>query len=278
MKKLFLLISYLFFIGICIALCTSPAYARKGGIPQCVAELEQAQADLNMCNADLDTCNTDLGTCSTELGGCEDDLAACEAEDAQVFPGDGYASPDAFGVSGHGPALSYTDNGDGTFTDNNTGFMWEIKDDGGGVHDKDNRYIWSATLPNPDGTLFTVFLDTLNNKCDGDETTTCTSNADCTGIGNELCGHAGYRDWSIPNVKELQSIIDYSKSNPPSSVPGLTGTDFVDSYGPGYWSATTLVGNPNAAWAVGLLSGLPGGEISGFGKEDVNFHGRAVRP
>lgn len=31
------------------------------------------------------------------------------------------------GLSGHGPDLSYQDNGDGTFTDNNTKFMWEIK-------------------------------------------------------------------------------------------------------------------------------------------------------
>lgn len=37
---------------------------------------------------------------------------------SSVFPGDGDLS---------GPALSYTDNGDGTATDNNTGFMWEIK-------------------------------------------------------------------------------------------------------------------------------------------------------
>ncbi len=35
--------------------------------------------------------------------------------------------PDAFGVSGHGPALDYTDNGDGTATDNLTRFHWEVK-------------------------------------------------------------------------------------------------------------------------------------------------------
>jgi hypothetical protein len=34
-----------------------------------------------------------------------------------------------------GAALSYTDNGDGTVTDNNTGLMWEKKDDSGGIHD-----------------------------------------------------------------------------------------------------------------------------------------------
>jgi len=28
------------------------------------------------------------------------------------------------------------------------------------------------------------------------------------------CSYAGHRDWRIPNVKELQSIVDYSQVNP----------------------------------------------------------------
>ena len=36
-----------------------------------------------------------------------------------------------------GAPLSFTDNGDGTITDNNTGLMWEKKSDDGGLHDKD---------------------------------------------------------------------------------------------------------------------------------------------
>jgi Protein of unknown function (DUF1566) len=143
-----------------------------GGLPACVSQL-------NTCNANLQTYQTDL--------------AACQAEPGAVFPGDGM----------NGPALSYTDNGDGTATDNNTQLMWEVKNDNGGVHDKDNLYTWSNSGNLPNGTLFTVFLDTLNNKCDGDETRACTSNADCTGLGNGKCGHAGYRDWRIPNAKEL---------------------------------------------------------------------------
>jgi hypothetical protein len=43
-----------------------------------------------------------------------------------------------------GATLSYTDNGDGTITDNNTGLMWEKKGDAGGLHDKDNIYAWSG--------------------------------------------------------------------------------------------------------------------------------------
>jgi hypothetical protein len=204
--------------------------------------------------------------CRFNLKACKADLEACEG-DCQIFPGDGYPNPDDLDVSGHGPALSYADNGDGTFTDNNTGYMWEIKDDSAGVHDVDNTYTWSSTVPDPDGTLFTVFLDTLNNKCDGGETTACMSDADCVGIGNGLCGHAGYRDWCIPNVKKLQSIVDYGVSNPSSSVPGSTGAAI-------HWSATTDTFNSDAVWVVSFFFGI----VDSNDKDSGQPVARAVRP
>ena len=57
------------------------------------------------------------------------------------FPATGETTPHGPGSDGDvqaGLALSYTDNGDGTITDNNTGLMWEKKDDSGGIHDMDN--------------------------------------------------------------------------------------------------------------------------------------------
>jgi hypothetical protein len=180
---------------------------------------------------------------ANEKGGlpaCEVELATCQAS-SQTFPGDGYPNPDAFGVSGHGPALSYTDNGDGTFTDNNTKFIWEEKTNvANSVHNVNNTYTWSSieTFTAPDGTLFTVFLNTLNNSCAGDETKSCTSDTDCTGIGNGKCGFAGHRDWRIPNVKELQSIVDYSKVSPAYSAPGVPPPTIIGGV-PEYWSVTT---------------------------------------
>jgi hypothetical protein len=88
------------------------------------------------------------------------------------------------------------------------------KDSGTGIHGVARTFSWSDSGTEPDGTAFTVFLDTLNNKCDQDETVSCTKNADCQGIGNGKCGYAGRRDWRIPNVKELQSIVDYGRFQP----------------------------------------------------------------
>jgi hypothetical protein len=221
--------------------------------------------------------------CRIALKFCDAVNEACGADECtQIFPGDGYTDP-SFGTTGHGPALSYTDNGDLTATDDNTKFMWEVKlaadgSDGGdcdepnqadrSVHCVNNQYQWSSSGSAADGTLFTVFLDTLNNKCDGDETTSCTMDSQCTGIGNGLCGHAGFRDWFIPNAKQLQSIVDYGTFNPAidSTFPGATASFF-------YWSATTNANGSNSAWFVNFDDG------------DVNvnskiffFHARGVRP
>lgn len=177
-----------------------------------------------------------------------------------IFPGDGQT----------GPALSYTDRPNGTFTDKNTGLQWEKKTTTpGSVHNVTNTYSWSNSAPAADGTLFHGFLSTLNNTCEGDETTTCTSNTTCKASGKGRCGFAGHRDWRIPTIKELQSIVDYSKFNPAASVPGETSSTSV-----GYWSSTTNVHFPFNAWFVSFGNGLVNFDFKGAG---FSYTARAVR-
>lgn len=109
---------------------------------------------------------------------------------------------------------SYTDNGDGTITDNITGLMW-VKD-GNSVGCNNG-----ATL-NWEGAL---------NFCD-------TST------------FAEYTDWRLPNVRELQSIVDYTKSG-----PSINTTYFLNTKITYYWSSTTPVGFTTNAWCVAFNQG-----------------------
>src|SRR5206468_1701542 len=82
-----------------------------------------------------------------------------------------------------GAPLSYTDNGNGTVTDNNTGLVWEKLSRDGSVHDVGNRYTWASA--------FTGHVAMLNST-----------------------SFAGHSDWRVPNYKELISILDLQNWNP----------------------------------------------------------------
>ena len=199
------------------------------------------------------TCQS-LGYESGSLGctaGCGFDVSGCASPTCVggggVLPATGQTTaygPGSDGAVRAGAALSYTDNLDGTITDNNTGLMWEKKDDSGGIHDKDYGYSWSTGENNMDGTITTTFLATLN------------------GGG----GFAGYTDWRIPNKKELQSILDYEVYSPsvdpafhqPATCTGCADVTLAScscTASLSYWSSTTIATNPSFAWRVDFTDG-----------------------
>ena len=163
------------------------------------------------------------------------------------------------GVVKAGGALSYQDNGDGTITDLNTGLMWEKKSMDGTDHDVTKVFPWSSLFQ---ATIWD-WIDAIN-----------------TEVANGI-GFAGFNDWRIPNVKELQSIVNYGTFGPAvdpafhnNESPGCTVlTCSATAVARAYWSSTTIaVAAAIDAWDVEFVNGV----VTGGLKSD-SFFVRAVR-
>jgi hypothetical protein len=70
--------------------------------------------------------------------------------------------------------------------------------------------------------------------------------------------------WRLPNVKELQSLIDFGRVNP--ALP--TGHPFSDVWLAIYWSSTTVAGDEISAWAIFPQDGII---IRGNKEQSANF-------
>lgn len=177
------------------------------------------------------------------------------------------------GESLKGVSRSYTDNGNGTITDNKTGLIWEKLDNNNanGIHDYDVRtFTWDNAFKR---------VQVLNGNVAG---CVALNNPDacCTGAGTGSCSpFAGQTDWRLPNQFELISLTDLGRVSPAIdplfSAPctaGCTAASCSCTVSLNYWSATTSQISPAAAWSVGLGDGTP----FWFGKS-TNFYVRAVR-
>ncbi len=109
---------------------------------------------------------------------------------------------------------AFKDNDDGTVTDEATGLMW-MKVDSGALKagpKRDGKMNWAEAMKWAEG-----------------------------------LEHAGRSDWRLPNAKELQSIVDYTRSpattNSAAIDPVFQATAFAAESGktdfPCYWTATT---------------------------------------
>jgi Protein of unknown function (DUF1566)/Collagen triple helix repeat (20 copies) len=149
-------------------------------------------------------------------------------------------------------------NGDGTLTDNQTGLMWELKTStcGGEVTCLNNVYAWSSSGTAPDGSLYTTFLATLNSDASADGNSTCFAN---------------HCDWRIPNIAELQTIIELTASGCSAGSPCMDPA-FGPTQASGYWSSSSLAGRPFFAWFVNFLNG----SVSNLDRQNGYF-ARAVR-
>lgn len=173
---------------------------------------------------------------------CESQLSECliDLEAAQAFPATGQTSCwdipcDGTGYDGDiraGAVLLYSDTGL-TIIDNNTGLEWMKQDNNNGdcasfpgYLDMACRFTWEEAF---------ALVATLN---------------------TEPC-FAEYCDWRVPNIKELQSIVNYENYFPAVSDEFNTGgvagctvdtCSLTDSVF--YWSSTSDASTPPLAWGV----------------------------
>jgi hypothetical protein len=116
------------------------------------------------------------------------------------------------------PDPRFTDNGDGTVTDNLTGLIWLKNASCFGTR------AWEIAL------------------------------SDCNSLNSGECGLTDGSvegDWRLPNVKELLSLIDFSEYSPalPSGQPFTTVNNYY------YWSSTSNEEQPLTARVVYMDSG-----------------------
>jgi hypothetical protein len=112
------------------------------------------------------------------------------------------------------PVPRFTDHGNGTVTDNHTGLMWT-----------------KNATHTTEGTAWSEAIAFCNNL--------------------EL---AGYSDWRLPNIRELYSLIDFSKSKP--ALPADRPFEGIQEMH--YWSSTTYEADTNTAWVIYFSNGATG--------------------
>jgi hypothetical protein len=126
------------------------------------------------------------------------------------------------------PNPRFTDNGDGTVTDNLTELVW-LKD-----------------------------ANCFGQRAWADGLSLCNSLADgsCGLTDDSIAG-----EWRLPHVRELDSLVHYAFDNP--ALPDTAGTDQWTEGNPFskvefsyYWSSTTLASDAAAAWLVRLSNGI----------------------
>ena len=144
--------------------------------------------------------------------------------------------------------------------DNNTGLIWEVKTDDGGLRDKDNWYSWY----NPDPATNGGYAGNQGGGiCSGG--INCNTSGFVTAVNS--AGLCGASDWRLPTRDELTNIVDNSKAYPGPTIDSDYFPNTISSYLTKYWSSSSLASQDTSAWVVNFSEGR--GTTSG--KDPSNY-------
>ncbi len=133
---------------------------------------------------------------------------------------------------------AFTDNLDGTVSDTATGLMWDKcswGQDGTNCSGTANTYTWSAALG--------------------------------VAVSANGTNYKSHTDWRLPNIKELESLVDLTVSS-----PTINTSMFPNTQVRWYWSSTTYTPILAFAWGVDCFDGS-----SFFNGREANGYVRLVR-
>ena len=126
------------------------------------------------------------------------------------------------------PLPRFTDNSDGTVTDNLTGLIWlknaNCTNTAGGIVKSNGNLTWADALT----------------WCNSLSSGTC-----------DLSDGSTAGQWRLPNVDELESLVDLSQTNP--ALP--TVNQFSNVQTSIYWSSSTDAYDTGYAWYVNMYDG-----------------------
>jgi hypothetical protein len=121
----------------------------------------------------------------------------------------------------------FKNKGNGTITDQLTGLIWLAN-----AHCTQAKRNWTTAIAD---------VAQLNS----------TGEMNGHSCGDRSQKGAHQTDWRLPNIKELQSLIDFGRSNPALAYQH----PFSNLQAKHYWSSTTYAKNTNSAWSVNLMTG-----------------------
>ncbi|SGZ59102.1 Fucolectin-related protein [Bathymodiolus thermophilus thioautotrophic gill symbiont] len=169
---------------------------------------------------------------------------------------DGHAGFSFTKISNTGKPLAATATNWSCVKDEVTGLMWENKvPDVFNLHNSHSKYFWYSTDGKSNGGKVGVEQPHSSTNCIDDLDSVflgghCATNTQNFVTAVNEAGLCGKKDWRLPTVEELRSIVDYSKT------PSIDMTYFPHTVANFVWSSVPNVNkNKSTPWGIHFFNG-----------------------